>query len=110
VEREELDKMFKELSKMDPAPVITITARVLGEDKKYHLHKRTGVFGWWNGLECSFTARKPKAVKSSGTVTFFMPFCADNIVSVEIATEEELIASQNLLFEIEEQIREKNGE
>jgi hypothetical protein len=102
-----INKIFKELAKMDPAPVITVTARIIGKDKKYHLYRRIGVFGWWNGEECSFTTRKSENGNPKGTATLFRPFYGDDIVSVKITAEEELIASQNLLFELEERIREK---
>ena len=104
--KRQIDKIFERLVKMDPKPVITVTDRRFKKDKKYHLHRRTGVFGWWNGSVGSFEVRKSKTRKLRG-VFFFKPFYRDEIVSIKITTEQEMIDDRNSLFELLEHIEKR---
>jgi len=99
---------FRRIGEMNPRPVITVTKEVFNQkNKRYDLYRCSGVFGWWNVDEGSFEARETEKKKlKKGHCYIFRPFYLHEIVSVEITTERQLIDDRNLLFRLEESVKE----
>lgn len=107
MDAKKLDKFIERITKKKPKPVLVITARRIGKDRSLRTFQSCGLFGWWNGSELSFEFRPVRKKGKEVSVIMVRPFYWDEIVSIRIATQEDLINYANGFFGILEDVEEQ---